>query len=250
MKRSTIVGLLAFTLIMIESLFVDAQYNINNSNNFTLFELFTSEGCSSCPAADKTLADIQQQYKNKNVLILAYHVDYWNSLGWKDAFSTESNTQRQEYYSQIFNLNSNYTPQVVVNGRKQFIGSDRPKILNAISEQNTDITQCRLEVNAVIKRNNVSVTTKTANLPAGSIVIVCLVQKQATTKVKAGENADRMLQHMNVVRDFVSVNAGNNIQTTDLVLSNGLSGHEMFIAAFIQNKRTGVITALNTKEIN
>src|SRR3569623_712974 len=127
MKRSIIVGLFVFTLIMIESLAVDAQYNINKSNDFTLFELFTSEGCSSCPAADKTLADIQHLYENKNVLILAYHVDYWNSLGWKDAFCTERNTQRQEYYAQIFKLNANYTPQVVVNGRKQFVGSDRSK---------------------------------------------------------------------------------------------------------------------------
>jgi hypothetical protein len=90
---------------------------IKEQDGFALIELFTSEGCSSCPAADGALEEIQKQYNDKNVLVLSYHVDYWDKLGWKDIFSDASFTQRQEYYSNIFRLNNMYTPQAVVNGK-------------------------------------------------------------------------------------------------------------------------------------
>src|SRR6478609_5145412 len=96
-------------------------------DGFALIELFTSEGCSSCPAAEEVLEEIQKNYSAKNVLVLGYHVDYWNKLGWKDTFSNASFTQRQEYYSNIFRLNNIYTPQAVVNGEKEFLGSNKSK---------------------------------------------------------------------------------------------------------------------------
>src|SRR6186997_2744530 len=104
-------------------------------DGFVLIELFTSEGCSSCPPADEALEEIQKKYNDKNVLVLGYHVDYWNKLGWKDVFSDASFTQRQEYYSRIFHLNSIYTPQVVVNGKSEFVGSNKEKLISSIEEQ-------------------------------------------------------------------------------------------------------------------
>src|ERR1700741_2245647 len=80
------------------------QEMIKGKNGFALVELFTSEGCSSCPAADAILEEVQKKYIDKNVLIVGYHVDYWDKLGWKDIFSDASFTQRQEYYSTIFRL--------------------------------------------------------------------------------------------------------------------------------------------------
>src|SRR5215217_6902065 len=76
---------------------------------FTVIELFTSEGCSSCPPADQMMAEISRAYSDSNVLVLAYHVDYWNRLGWEDPFSSPRNTERQNYYANIFALNSIYT---------------------------------------------------------------------------------------------------------------------------------------------
>src|SRR6187551_4135793 len=104
-------------------------------DGFALIELFTSEGCSSCPPADEALEEIQKKYSDKDVLVLSYHVDYWNKLGWKDIFSDASFTQRQEYYSNIFRLNSIYTPQVVVNGKKEFLGSNKSKLISSVEEQ-------------------------------------------------------------------------------------------------------------------
>src|SRR4030095_3641243 len=108
---------------------------IKDKDGFALIELFTSEGCSSCPAADEVLEEAQKMYSDKNVLIVGYHVDYWDKLGWKDVFSDASFTQRQEYYSNIFRLNSIYTPQVVINGKKEFIGSNKSKLISSIEEQ-------------------------------------------------------------------------------------------------------------------
>ena len=76
---------------------------------FAVIELFTSEGCSSCPPADETIAEIQKEYKDKNVLALGFRVDYWDRLGWKDRFSSPDFTSRQNYYAEIFNLSSIYT---------------------------------------------------------------------------------------------------------------------------------------------
>src|SRR5947209_3544323 len=87
---------------------------------FAVVELFTSEGCSSCPAADETLAKVAREYP-ENVYVLGFHVDYWDRLGWKDVYSSADYTNRQREYAQQFNLNSIYTPEVVVNGRVEFV---------------------------------------------------------------------------------------------------------------------------------
>src|SRR5580765_4213272 len=92
-------------------------------NGFAVIELFTSEGCSSCPPADEAMIDIENEFK-KNVYVIGYHVDYWNYLGWKDIFSNAGWTDRQKAYAQELKLNNIYTPQVVINGSSEFVGSD------------------------------------------------------------------------------------------------------------------------------
>src|SRR5471032_1935701 len=98
-----------------------ATSKVPANNGFVLIELFTSEGCSSCPPADELVARIQKADKDKAVYILAYHVDYWNLLGWKDQFSNAANSQRQRQYASWLKLSEVYTPQIVVNGKKEFV---------------------------------------------------------------------------------------------------------------------------------
>src|ERR1700743_69163 len=86
-----------------------------------VIELFTSEGCSSCPPADELVAKIQKENKDKPVYILAYHVDYWDRLGWKDSFSNADFTKRQNSYAKVLRLQSVYTPQIIVNGKTEFV---------------------------------------------------------------------------------------------------------------------------------
>src|SRR5579859_6695441 len=103
------------------------------AKGFAVVELFTSEGCSSCPAADALVATVQKEDKDLPVYILSFHVDYWDRLGWKDAFSDAAYSDRQREYARWLRLSSVYTPQVVVNGHQEFVGSDAVKLREAIS---------------------------------------------------------------------------------------------------------------------
>ena len=99
---------------------------------FAVIELFTSEGCSSCPPADALVARVQKESANEPVYILAFHVDYWNRLGWKDVFSSSEYSDRQNQYAMWLKLSSVYTPQAIVNGRTEFVGSEEGTLRNAI----------------------------------------------------------------------------------------------------------------------
>lgn len=99
-------------------------------------QLFTSQGCSSCPPADRLLKEISDKYADKNVHVLSYHVDYWNRLGWKDTFSQKVFSDKQYAYAKTFKLNTVYTSQAIVNGAREFVGSNRAIMETAIKEFN------------------------------------------------------------------------------------------------------------------
>jgi len=206
----------------------------NEMEGVAVIELFTSEGCSSCPPADKLLETIDKEYAGKNVLVLSYHVDYWNKLGWKDKFSNAENTARQNYYANHFRLNSIYTPQAVVNGTIEFVGSDRNKMTNTI-EQSKKINKT-ITLSASVDNNKVMVDYKVNDQSGGESMLIALVQKQATTEVKRGENGGRKLHHINIVREFQLVKNKSNIEFE-------LPGEKnnFFIVALLQNEGTGSI---------
>src|ERR1044072_5005664 len=119
----------------------------STKNGFTVVELFTSEGCSSCPPADAAVAKLLKKY-DSNVYVLGYHVDYWNSLGWKDIFSNAAYTQRQKAYGRVLKLSSVYTPQIIVNGAEQFVGSDETKLNTAVNKSLQQQINVALNINA------------------------------------------------------------------------------------------------------
>jgi hypothetical protein len=99
---------------------------------FAVIELFTSEGCSSCPPADELVARVEKESGGKPIYILAYHGDYWNRLGWRDAFSSLEYSARQNQYAEWLNFSSVYNPQIVVNGPMEFVGSEEGNLRNGI----------------------------------------------------------------------------------------------------------------------
>ena len=218
-------------------------------DGFALIELFTSEGCSSCPPADEAVEEIQKKYNDKDVLVLSYHVDYWNKLGWKDIFSDASFTQRQEYYSNIFRLNNIYTPQVVVNGKKEFLGSDKSKLINNIEEQLNEISAVSIKLNAVQNTEgkiDVHYSAEGTD-PKKEHAILILVQKMATNEIKKGENTGRTLHHINIVRNIFYLPLKE--KTTSFTLPAGLQKEDVFVAGFIQDKRSGKIKAIQSASI-
>jgi hypothetical protein len=178
-------------------------------------ELFTSEGCSSCPAADALLADLarEQPISRVEVLVLAEHVDYWDRLGWRDRFSSAAFSARQtEYGSRVFRTNQIYTPQLVVDGRFEMVGSDRPAILKAI-QQSAQSRKANVIVNAAVsspERREARVEVR-IDVPDGltmhgvADVLVALVEDNLSTDVRRGENKGRTLRHDGVVRSLTRI---------------------------------------------
>jgi hypothetical protein len=215
------------------------------AKGFAVVELFTSEGCSSCPPADQLVARIQQEDKDQPVYILAFHVDYWDRLGWKDAFSDTRYTQRQNRYASWLDLQSVYTPQIVVNGRKEFVGSQESTLRSAIDRGLDQTPAAQLTIGDVrLDQGKVYWHYDVKNAAANSSLIVALVQRSATTDVKAGENSGRTLSHVQIVRNLSSTEVGMGAGGTgSLQLPQGLTAGNEELIAFVQSDDNGQIVA-------
>ena len=159
-------------------------------------ELFTSQGCSSCPAADKILAEYA---KRKDVLALSFHVDYWNYLGWKDTFSRAEFTERQRRYAASFRRHGVYTPQAVINGRTHAVGSRRQDIEDLIDGYVRDGKSLTVAVNTQREDENIRVTTDAES--GDATLWVVYYDKKRSVKIERGENRGRVITYHNVVRD-------------------------------------------------
>jgi len=167
-------------------------------------ELFTSEGCSSCPPADALLMRLARSAPDVEVIPLSEHVDYWNHLGWKDPFSASLFSARQQDYGRMFRLESVYTPQMVVNGEVQFLGSDRVRaeeeIRKAAQAPHAHAELSRLADDMVrIKIDSVPEGVRSADM------FLAITDTFLQTDVSNGENAGRHLQHTGVVRSLSSI---------------------------------------------
>jgi hypothetical protein len=221
------------------------------AKGFAVVELFTSEGCSSCPPADQLVARIQQEEKDLPVYILAFHVDYWDRLGWKDAFSDARYTQRQNQYASWLNLQSVYTPQIVVNGRKEFVGSQENTLRDAIHSGLEQTPAAQLTLSDIrLDQGKVDWHYAIQNAAANSSLIVALVQRSAATDVKAGENSGRTLSHVQIVRNLSSTAIGTGANGTgSLALPPGLASGDAELIAFVQNDGSGQIVAAGSAAI-
>lgn len=215
-----------------------------------VLELFTSEGCSSCPPADALLAKLisETKAKGQNVFVLAFHVDYWNRLGWHDAFSSNDFTQRQRLYANTLG-SSVYTPQLVVDGSKEMVGSNRAEVQKAIDEALKTVplasfTELRLE-----KASDKSwkVNYQLDGQFEDCDIQLALVLKEAKTEVKRGENGGRTLHHSNVVQRFVTAQA-NKTGSIEMDLVSIQDKSNLTLIVFVQNRKTLKISAASQFE--
>ncbi|MDQ2751776.1 MAG: DUF1223 domain-containing protein, partial [Bacteroidota bacterium] len=175
----------------------------NNSNQKVLVELFTSQGCSSCPPADKLISNLAQT--DTDLIVLSFHVDYWDRLGWKDAFSNHAFTLRQEQYVEALHAESAYTPEAVVQGQFEMVGSNRNGIsaaLNKIKNQNNNV---QLNATATVNSAFVMVHYEINEAKPNQQVLAALVQTHASTAIQRGENSGVQLEGYNVVRSFETI---------------------------------------------
>ena len=203
-----------------------------------VLELFTSQGCSSCPSADRLLArTINSAGKTgKNLFALSFHVDYWNRLGWADPFSTKEYSDRQSEYASQLNLNSVYTPQMIVNGSREFTGSDERALEDALNRSLKTNTLAAFTTLSANIENNAAPIVK-FSLEGDYIncrINLALVSLSETTAIKRGENGGLTLTNENIVRQFISVPA-----TTAGEISFKADplhpGNNTAIVAYIQN---------------
>jgi hypothetical protein len=184
-----------------------------------LVELFTSEGCSSCPPADALLQQIAGKQTESGQLIvgISEHVTYWNQLGWSDPFSSDTYTERQNAYGQRFHLDSVYTPQMVINGEEQVVGSDRAALLRAIREEQKP-QPISVHINTVSVHDHFLVLdfSITDNIPSGTDLFVAITDDHAKSSVTRGENSGHTLSHVSVARSITRI-AKVNSQTKQTV---------------------------------
>lgn len=159
-------------------------------------ELFTSQGCSSCPPADALFAELAER---ADLITLAYHVDYWDYLGWKDRLSIPDNTARQRAYGEVFQ-SSVYTPQAIVNGRENIVASDRSKLIEAINRSSTKLST---EVALSYSPNSIVIEIGAAPTPAveAHVILVSYTPRELV-EIRGGENKGRTVDYRNIVTNF------------------------------------------------
>jgi hypothetical protein len=173
------------------------------AKTMVLVELFTSEGCSSCPPADKALAYLAKQpLEDVEIVPLALHVDYWDNEAWRDQFSSHEYTQRQEDYARTFKISSTYTPEMVVDGQAEFVGSNLEKGTKAIGEASK---AQKGQIVAAVDKNKLSI--KAVDLPdhEKATVFLAVTENNIVSNVSGGENGGSRLEHSSVVRRLTPI---------------------------------------------
>jgi hypothetical protein len=212
-----------------------------------LLELFTSEGCSSCPPADKLLAslDEQQPFSGAELIVLSEHVDYWNHDGWVDRYSSPLFSARQNLYGELFKLDGVYTPQLVIDGVRESVGGNGPAI-----ERNVQAALLKPKIavmlgNALEDGKRVKLHVTSAEVPAAAgpaTVYVALAENKVQSKVGGGENGGRVLTHVAVVRSLNAVGkveaGGSFAKDVAVALPSGGAANGFRVIVFLQNDKT------------
>ena len=247
-----------------------ATYAASDGRVPVVVELFTSEGCSSCPPADEVLMKLSrmQNVSNARVIVLGEHVDYWNNLGWVDPFSSPQFRARQNDYAQAFKVESVYTPQMVVNGRAEFVGDD---IARAASEIGRVAAQPSATVNLKAVRNPkdqdlVDLAVNIRDLPSITIrgkrgvapvdVFLAVTEDNLTSNVQHGENAGHTLRHAAVVRSFGVIGGMDPREKDQVVLNPTLKipsnwkRRDLHAVVFVQERSTRYILGAESIGLN
>ena len=215
---------------------------------FAFLELFTSEGCSSCPPADENLARLNTKIEdNDRIYTLSYHVDYWNRLGWEDPYSQSAFTKRQRNYATAFDSEKVYTPQLVINGAVEFNGSDEQKSDKAVELALQQTPTAGIEVRASLKKDTVRIHWQVAGIQSNDVISFALVQNEGRQKVTTGENANRDLSHINIVRKLKSIPAKRSNGRLTLDLPDDFVAAKFHVVAFVQSRTGQIKNATRTK---
>ena len=212
---------------------------------FVIVELFTSEGCSSCPPADRLLSEIvDREHDGIEVIGLSFHVDYWDYIGWKDPYANKKNTLRQQTYARKFYSNQVYTPQMVVNGKYEFVGSNKSKWNEVFKNASISSPRTELKVRSSKSSKGKLSFSVSSEFISNAILNVALVERGLSQKVSRGENRGRTLEHDNVVRGFDSRQFDGTENTFEISIPDDLMKKNASHILYAQHQDTWeVLTA-------
>ena len=197
-----------------------------------LVELFTSEGCSDCPPADHMLAQL-----DPHVIVLSEHVDYWDRLGWKDRFSSHEFTLRQEEYARWFHIDGPYTPEMVVDGAAEFVGSNAQRAKDEIAKAGK-----RPKARVTLQRTADGVQISIADAPGSAAVFLALAEDSADSDVRAGENKGQHLTHVAVLRSLRKIGSVKRGEGFSKTANLPAGAAEQRIIVFLQEGKSGPVT--------
>ncbi|MEZ5354724.1 MAG: DUF1223 domain-containing protein [Bryobacteraceae bacterium] len=200
-------------------------------------ELFTSEGCSSCPPADALLSAIRKAAPAEGVEVIALseHVDYWNQLGWRDPFSSRQFSERQQEYARRFQIRGPYTPQMVVDGRWEFVGSDRGRLEGVLRE-----AAAKPKARVEIVRNGAELAITVPGAADGE-AWMAITEDGLATAVKRGENGGRTLRHDGVVRKMARLGKGRRFR--EAWKPDGTWRGGLRVVVFVTDRNGAVVAA-------
>jgi hypothetical protein len=208
---------------------------------FALLELFTSEGCSTCPPGDRLLARIQKEAGSRAIYLLSEHVDYWDHLGWKDIFSQSQFSQRQYRYDHLLKAQV-FTPQLVINGKTQCVGSDEAAVNKAVKNAVETKTNVSLNLKATPRGKEIQISYVITGNITGDNLLIAVVQKHAVREIGDGENRGKTLNHAQIVRSLFSFSIpGANKGVEQIVLPADYKTRDFEIIGFLQNEKTGEV---------
>lgn len=218
---------------------------------FALLELFTSEGCSSCPPADALLVDLAREAAQggRRIIPLSFHVDYWDRLGWADPFGSPAHTARQRAWAARHG-GGVYTPQLVVGGREGFVGSDRSRVHRAVgaSLDEPPVASVTLTADWDPASTAVQLSWAASGARPRDTVNLALTELERTSNVRRGENRGRQLTHAQVVRSLVAAPVGEGRGSARLTLPGDLGGAPVFAVAWVEDASTSA--ALGAATVN
>ena len=219
-----------------------------------LVELFTSEGCSSCPPADALLArlDQLQPVAGVTVIPLEEHVDYWDRLGWRDPFSSAEVTARQQRYAEVLHVEGPYTPQMVIDGRREFVGNDSKQALGGLANAAHD---AKTPVSVTVREKSsdrISLAVQVNASGSAGDILLAIAETGLASDVARGENAGRNLKHSAVMRRLSAIGrlkVGEAFSAEPIVkLAKDWKTENLRVVVFIQERESGRI--LGTAEVS
>ncbi|MER0239800.1 DUF1223 domain-containing protein [Fulvimarina sp. MAC8] len=220
-------------------------------------ELFTSQGCSSCQQAETALSDLSER---PGVLALAYHVDYWDYIGWRDTYGSPENTARQQAYGESFNLSTLFTPQMIVDGRRQIVGAKSEDVVELLQTLSAIDTDGGASVSARIVGDNLKIRASMSQ-PIGDgslpVLIVVTYDARSKTEITRGENLGSTLVETNPVRDWRIMGAWSgepmkiSLPISTLTTgANGENGCAVFIQLMSQTGEPGPILSATRLDLS